>query len=309
MELRGVDFGRVLCASGARNFFGDGWWYHRLWQWLGLRYDGSTFVSKTTTLLPRAGNMPLEGTRPKELFPACIKVKPWQGVVLNSVGLSGPGARELLGKGAWYEREEPFFLSFMSVESTVEKRVDEAREFATLLRSFMPFRAPIALQVNFSCPNVGLKSAVVLEMWKTLDVLQSLGIPLVPKINAMFPIEDVMSIEGHPAVDAISVSNTIPWGKLPALKPWEDLFGETSPLAHLGGGGLSGKPLLPLVLRWVQSARARGWEKPIIGGGGILSKKDASKMLDAGASAIELGSVSILRPWRVAGIIKHVRSR
>ena len=48
---------------------------------------------------------------------------------------------------------------------------------------------------------------------------------------------------------------------------------------------------------------------PIVGGGGILSVRDAFDMLDAGANAIELGSVSILRPWRVAGIIRAVNRR
>src|SRR3989338_1556485 len=60
MELRGVHFGPVLDASGVRGFFGEGYWHHRYCKPFGLRFDGATFVAKTTTLLPRAGNMPLQ---------------------------------------------------------------------------------------------------------------------------------------------------------------------------------------------------------------------------------------------------------
>ena len=48
---------------------------------------------------------------------------------------------------------------------------------------------------------------------------------------------------------------------------------------------------------------------PIIGGGGILSCDDADVILRAGANAISLGCVSMLRPWRVQSIIKHVNAR
>lgn len=308
MILRGTDFGKVLCASGARNFFGDGWWYHRLLHWMGLSYQGSTLVAKTTTLSPREGNMPLDGTQPLALFPSCVRVNWWRGVTLNAVGLSGPGARWLLEKGLWYQRREPFFLSFMAVGSTRSEREVESLAFFKLLASFLPFKTPVGLQINFSCPNVGLDpQALTEEMVTILALAQPMGIPIVPKINATFPVETVLALGDHRGCDAISVSNTIPWGKLPDEIPWAELWGsETSPLADLGGGGLSGKPLLPIVTKYIEHLRECGFRKPIIGGGGILSKSDANQMLDAGAVAVELGSVSILRPWRVQGIIDYV---
>src|SRR5208282_391343 len=90
--LRGIDFGNVFNASGARGFHGEGYWFHRLWRPFGLDYAGSTFVAKTTTLMPRMGNMPIdESGKPVGMLPDCIVVKPAAGVVLNAVGLSGPG--------------------------------------------------------------------------------------------------------------------------------------------------------------------------------------------------------------------------
>lgn len=312
MHLRGIDFGHVLNASGARNFDGSGWWYHRFSRWLGLDYANTTFVAKTTTFHARLGYMPLDtALQPLEMLPACIKVRWWHGFALNAVGLSGPGAEWLLKRGVWYEQERPFFVSFMSVAPTRSERTHELVKFVDLLSRHLPFKAPVGLQLNFSCPNVGLEPQhLVEEMHEALDIANILNIPLVPKISVTFP-EDVILGLGDELYDALCLSNTIPWGQLPDRIDWRRLFGsEESPLARFGGGGLSGAPLLPLVVEKITRLRRRhNYQKPIIGCGGILSKKDADQMLDAGADAVELGSVSMLRPWRVRGIAQHVNNR
>jgi hypothetical protein len=316
MELRGKEFGLVLNASGARGFYGEGYWFHRFWKLLGLNYAGSTFVSKTTTLYARRGNMPLlpGTTTPKEKFPSCIIVKPFKGVVLNAVGLSGPGAGVLGGWQPGVLPAGPKMLSFMSAQAHPGQRLAEFRYFAELLKEhYLPqwqdfLDEGLALQINVSCPNVGIDSSRLLsEVDVLLREAKHLDLPILLKVNATFPLHTVTQIAQHPVCDGIICSNTIPWGKLPDRIDWSGLFGSmVSPLDHLGGGGLSGKPLLPLVIEWIRGLRAHGVNKPIIGGGGILSCSDADAVFSAGASAIELGSVSILRPWRVRGIIRHV---
>lgn len=314
MKLRGIEFGRVMNAGGARNFFGEGYWFHEFWEKFGLDFSGSTFVAKTTTLEPRAGNMPLRdnSTEPKEWFPKCIVVKPIQGVVLNSVGLSGPGAKWILEQGLWQERREPFFISFMSVAETPSRRLFELGQFASLLGSEMPnFLAPFGLKMNFSCPNVGLDpSKLADEALEALSIAEVIGVPLIPKFNVEIPVELAAMISQHQSCDAICVSNTIPWGKFPEWINWKKIFGsDVSPLAHLGGGGLSGRPLLPIVLNWVERFREIEPIKPLIVGGGILSQEDAGRAIRLGASMISLGSVYILRPWRVQGIIRFANER
>ncbi len=316
--LRGIDFGNVFNASGARGFGGEGYWFHRIWRPFGLDYTGSTLVTKTTTLMPRMGNMPVDGKgKPLTMLPDCIVVKPAAGVVLNAVGLSGPGLLALTE--AWLEHppSSPTVISMMSVAPSAPERLGEMKAMVTLLKSFIIGRAisqhdtRIAFQVNFSCPNAGLDpSHLVGEIAAALDAVSEIDVPTMVKINALVPAHAARDIASHAACDAIVVSNTIPWGQLPKYIDWKGIFGsDTSPLANYGGGGLSGKPLLPIVLGWILAARMAGFDKPIIGGGGILSTNDADAMLDAGASAIELGSVSILRPWRVRGIIRHVNAR
>ncbi len=305
MIVRGLDFGYVLNASGARGFFGEGYSFHKLVP--GLSYRGSTFVAKTTTLGARAGNMPLRSDfRPREVFPKCVVVKPFKGVVLNSVGLSGPGIEPLLRR--WESRHDlPWMISVMSVESSSERRESEMKGIAEAIAgSSLP--ANVGVQLNLSCPNAGLDPSVLVEdALDQVSALAPLGRPLFLKVNALFPVSAALEISRVSSVDGFVVSNTIPWGKLPDRIDWLGLFGSgMSPLAHIGGGGLSGAPLLPIVGEWIRNVRSSGVSKPIVGGGGILSPSDALALLHAGADAVELGSVSILRPWRVSSIIDVV---
>lgn len=312
MRLRGIHFRPVRNAAGAQGFFGEGYPFHRWWKFLGLTFKECGFIAKTTTLRKRPGNMPLkdrDGITPEEFKPTCIVVKPWKGVVLNAVGLSGPGARALLADGRWQQRADgPFFLSFMSVEETASDRLAELRDFVALIKgSIGDFVAPVGLEINFSCPNAGLDpSSLLHEVGQALDIAAELDVPLQCKFNATVPVKPACDVARHEACDAITMSNTIPWGKLPERIDWRGLFGtDVSPLAHLGGGGLSGWPLLPIVCDWIRAARDAGFRKPIWACGGIVSRQAVRRVYEAGASGVQLGVVGMLRPWRMRGIIRY----
>jgi dihydroorotate dehydrogenase len=232
----------------------------------------------------------------------------WQGIILNAVGLSGPGAKALLDTGRWQKRTKPFGISFMAVGLTREERAPELAMFVKLLKKYLPqFAAKIFLQINYSCPNVGLNPSLLIdEVISGLKLASYLGIPLMPKFNILAPIEALKEISKSPWCDAICVSNTIPWGKLAAKINWKKLFGsDISPLAGFGGGGLSGAPLLLLVAEYVEQMRNAGITKPINAGGGILSPGDVDLMHHVGASSVFIGSVATLRPWRVQPIIQR----
>jgi dihydroorotate dehydrogenase len=254
--------------------------------------------------------------RSRELFPKCVIVKPWKGVVLNSVGLAGPGAQALFEMGRWQKLGRPFFLSFMSVAPTQDHRYNEAAGFVEqVLFHQADFTAPFGIQVNLSCPNTGHDPAEIAKDAKEiLGVFQGLRtdlqIPIVPKLNVLYPVEALKELES--LCDAICISNTIPWGKLPADINWCKLFnvmysgdGPVSPLFPLGGGGLSGWPLLPLVEEWVKAARGRGIDLPINAGGGILKPDDVDVLAKAGADSVFLGSIAILRGWRLRKTIQR----
>lgn len=314
MKLRGVEFGGVFVASGTLNFFGEGWRFHKLYRRLfrkGFNFDDATFVSKTTTLNERKGNMALDANlQPLSLFPDCVRVYPFRGVVLNSVGLSGPGAESLFSRGLWQAKTEPFFISFMSVEATKEQRVEEAKSFANIFAKKLPdFSTRMGLELNISCPNLShCPLSLIDDAVDQLQPFSGLNIPKILKVNALTPIEAIVRIAASGLCDAILVSNTIPWGQLPDKIDWRGIFGSTvSPLRHLGGGGLSGYPLLPIVAQWIFEAKDKGVSVPIIGGGGILRASDVDYLHANGADAVSIGTVAIIRPWRVKGIIERAR--
>lgn len=315
MHLNGIDFGRAWCCSGARSFFGEGYPFHR---WLGPLapdFRGSTLVAKTTTLEVRPGNMPLGADlMPVERRPACIRINFRRAAVLNAVGLSGPGLAALLADGRWQDRGEPFLLSFMAGGDDQERRLGEAAAFGEYLAVSRPsFRAPFALEVNLSCPNVIHPEYPVAESVALLSALAEYlpCVPLIPKFSVLSSPGDVARLGETPYCSAACVSNTIPWGAMPHRIDWRGLFGggpppaRESPLAHLGGGGLSGAPLTGLVREWVAEFR-RISDKPLVAGGGVMRPADATALLDLGADAVEVGSVAIVRPWRVGRIIRVI---
>lgn len=310
MDLRGIDFGKIWGASGVQGFFGEGYRFHTLFKPLGLDFGGITFVAKTTTLAPNLGNMPLRADfTPSELKPKCIVVRPIKGAVLNAVGLSGPGAEALLRRGFWQTRTQPFFLSFMSIGKTKAERLEELRRFVILLAGELhTFKAKIGLQINFSCPNVGVHiDELRSEIEESLEIVSRLEISIILKLNVLFPVAAAVEISRNPHCDGICISNSIPWGALSDEIDWESIFGtKISPLAHLGGGGLSSADLLPLVANWVWLARQAGFSKHINAGGGIRNKDDVDFLFRMGASSVFVGSVVIVRPWRVRGIKNHV---
>jgi len=308
--LRGIDFGSVFTASGTLNFFGQGYPYHKYYKLIpGFSFNGSTFVAKTTTIFSRAGNMPLdEDLQPKEFRPKCIYVDFLKGLGLNAVSLSGPGAQKLLATGLWQEREKPFFISFMAVGANKLERLEELRKFCWLL-NFTEFRIRFGLEINLSCPNTKHNPKDLIteaaEMIKIANYILK-NIPIIIKISVLIDPLMIKQIIAESNCDAVAVSNTIPWGQLPDKIDWEGLFGsKISPLQEFGGGGFSGKHLLTLVRDWISEARNCGIETPIIGGGGIFCKKDVATIKYAGADAIFIGTVAMLRPWRVQGIINY----
>jgi dihydroorotate dehydrogenase len=307
MNLRGIDFGHVLDGSGARGWFREGHIFHPLVP--GLDFTDSTFVAKTTTLEKNRGNANVrrDGLTFRVFPQRAIKVYWRHGAVVNAFGLTGPGFQALLDTGRWQRLTEPFFLSFMAIEESPKDRLEEVRAFVRMLKRELPkFLAPgVGLQVNFSCPNVHANDLYDLPVH--LNEYKELGIPVMVKLSAIHPVELALEIAKLSGCDALCISNSIAWGELPDKIDWSK-FGTESPLPKRGcngPGGLSGQPLLPIVVDWVRRAVSLGLKKPINAGGGILHPKDIDLLVDAGADSVFIGSIAILRPWRVRATIEH----
>lgn len=310
LMIGNIPFGRVWGASGVQGFFGEGYWFHKWLRPFGLSFEDAVFVAKTSTLEPRQGNMELTSSfTPAQMFPDCVWMNIPRGIALNAVGLSGPGLQALLDTGLWQAMLEPFSLSVMAVGVSRAERMVEYQEIADVLREHLPhFKSRFCLQVNIVCPNTGHDlEEIMREAMETMNILAGIGVPLMPKLNFLARFEWAEDLSKHKACGGLCISNTIRFQEMPGDIRRKYFGKKESPLAKYSGGGLSGKPLLPYVIDWVRHVKLlTNIKVPIIAGGGILNFRDAARLVEAGADGIFIGSMAMLRPWRVQDTIRNV---
>lgn len=325
MKLRELEFGKISNAPGTLGFKCDGteYWYHR-YALLRPDFTGATKVAKTATLFARTtkngANMDLdENLRPTEMIPRSIAVNPFLCCAVNAVGLANPGLQALLDLGIWQSWRVPFYISLMAVEDTRSRRIREwEKMMQTLIKHKREFKAPFALQKNHSCPNVQSakinynQASFASEVEESFDVCAKLGVPQVPKFSVpQISMEMLMRIGNHKECDAVLLSNTIPWGQLPLWVRLASFGTPFSPLRWRGikqDGGYTGPFLRHQVLGCIRELREYGFKKPIIACGGITKPIHIIQMRDAGASAVEIGLVAMLRARRVPKIIAQANT-
>lgn len=311
MKLRGIEFGYVFVASGGSNFFFNGWSYDKVYRHIpGYTLEGVTHITKTATLPALPGNMPLnyETLQPVDKFPDCIYVNFWKCFVVNAVGLSNTGLEDLARRNIWQQMQENFIISIMAVGKTPAERIKEFVEMRKIFeRIISESKVQFAIAINESCPNAkhDLKELTE-EAPRHFRVMHPLGIPLIAKFNLLVPIFYAGKIADTGCCDAFDIPNTYPFYELPQ-KFRESLFGDgDSPLNKYGGGGYSGPWQTSLTAEWIHKARSADIDLPIIAGS-IYRRRDVKLMKEAGANAIALGAVKILRPYRLKGIIYEAK--
>src|SRR5206468_3262074 len=72
-------------------------------------------------------------------------------------------------------------------------------------------------------------------------------------------------------------------------------------------GGLSGPAIKPLALARCHEA-ACAVDIPVIGSGGIMDGRDALEFLAVGAAAVQVGTVSFIRPRAALGVLDELES-
>jgi dihydroorotate dehydrogenase len=308
------NFGCAHIASGTLNFYGEGYWYHKIFKFLfpkGFDFSGSIMITKTGTVdlrMPQKkselgkgrGNLILDSKtwQPKEYFPSCIKVgliDLLMGRVYNSVAWSNPGLQELSLK--WQKLKNPFIISIGFARLTRQDRLQECREAKKILQKLLlATQVPIAIQISVACPNVGndfSEDVSIEEIIEWLNIFSDLNIYQGIKINVLRKISDVKNIVENARCDWIEIPNTFPISSMRKKSPLEFV-----------GGGVSNRLNFELALKWIREARAQGLTMSIACGG-VFCKKDVSLAKKAGADIIAFARMTMLRPWRVKSVIQE----
>lgn len=152
-----------------------------------------------------------------------------------------------------------------------------------------------AVELNFSCPNSreAIDQNVAQGIACVRRVLREFpGLFLIAKLSVVHPYEFAQELE-RLGVQALHGVNTIPYGIVfPA-----DRY-PPSPLADVGGGGVSGGPAWQAARNYNAGLR-RAVRLFLIMGCGVSSAENVQEYLDLGADAVSICTL-VLRQPRVA---------
>lgn len=224
------------------------------------------FVTKTVTSRPREGNPP----------PRIAEV---EHGMLNSIGLQNPGIDTFLA-------DHLPRLAELGIPLWVSVGGFSAQEYADVCARLDGRPEVRAIELNLSCPNVEEAAETVGEI---VDRARSATTkPLLAKLSpATSDVAELARAVADAGADGLSLVNTI---RGLAIDPTTH-----APRLARGAGGYSGPALLPIALACVHAC-AQAVELPIVGMGGVFSGADARALLDAGASAVAVGTALFADP-------------
>jgi dihydroorotate dehydrogenase (NAD+) catalytic subunit len=161
-----------------------------------------------------------------------------------------------------------------------------------------------ALEMNVSCPNVkkggvefGTDAAVLRDLVRACrpTTKKPLIVKLTPNCTDVVALARA-AMEG--GADGLSVINTISAMAIDARR--------RRPRIATTFGGLSGPAIKPVALRMVYQVHRALPDVPISGIGGIASGEDVVEFLLAGATTVQVGTLSFAEPGAAARIIDEL---
>jgi dihydroorotate dehydrogenase len=264
-----------MVSSGALGYDGQGWPHERLLTRLG-KIEPSLFtsVTKTLTFYSCSGN--------GHLF-RCVRFIP--GGVVNAVALRNPGFDwwcEIIGPKV-NSSKIPLAASIFGTPAELAEMAERLEDYDL-----------VGIEINASCPNTDTD---ILE--NTVRVIASCEAvkrvsrqPIILKISVVHDVERIVK-ETESLVEALAINSV----------PWSIVFPEReSPLAHFGGGGVSGKAAQACTWDLV-SRLSELTDIPVIGPS-VWNYCDLAEVRKRGARAIGLGSIFLRYPWRPTSFVR-----
>jgi dihydroorotate dehydrogenase (NAD+) catalytic subunit len=235
-----------------------------------------------------------------------VSAEPWAGNptpriaetpsgMLNAVGLENPGVDA-------YVADELRVLKDMgaTVISNVVGHSED--EYVYVCRALDKTDVDM-LELNVSCPNVseggmafGKDARTLARLVEKVKVVTDK--PLIVKLSPnVTDIAELAESAERAGADALSLINTLLGMRI-------DTRAGRPVLANITGG-LSGPAVRPIAVRMVYEVAQRV-HIPIIGMGGIMTGADALEFVLAGASAVAVGTASLIEPTAPIRIVNEL---
>jgi len=263
----------VIAASGTFGFADE---YGRLFDVSRL----GAVCTKGVTLNPRQGN---HGLRVWET-PAGM---------MNSVGLQNPGVP------AFVERELPRMRT-LGTAIIANVGGGDIEEYVEGVRLVSGQDGVDIVELNISCPNVhegGMAFGITCDA-ATAVVAAVRPVCTKPMMVKLSPnAEDVVAMAvacERAGADAVSLVNSF---KAMAID-----IRTRRPVFDNVTAGLSGPAIKPIALRMVWEV-ARAVHIPVVGMGGISTWQDALEFIMAGATAVQVGTATFIKPTTMLDIV------
>ena len=225
-----------------------------------------------------------------------IAITPWDGNegvriaetssgILNCIGLENPGTNVF--KKRYLPELKKYDVPVIC--NIVGRNIEEYGMAAKALS----VEGVDAFEVNISCPNVksggmnfGTKTEVAREIVRKIREIcrHKLVVKLSPNAEDIVSLAQMCEEEG---ADGVSLTNTF-------LAMAIDLQ-KKKPVFNNTYAGLSGPAIKPIALRMVHQV-SHAVNIPVMGLGGITTWQDAIEFIMAGATVIQVGTATFMKP-------------
>lgn len=253
----------------------------------------TTKITKSSTRLKRVGNFitwnPLTW---KYIQPLPNKS------LLNAYGLTNEGveknADDMLPALEAGDRIIPNF--FPEFAKGTDIAIEETKQAAKIYHERLG-RYFWIIELNFSCPNS--KEKIAKNMEQATKCVRELTkefpwLMIIAKISIVHPFEFSQELELIDPGIIIHAINTVPYNMI---------YGGISPLADVGGGGVSGPESFPISLIYSEELRKKIKARMIMGNG-VGSLEAVRKYLDVGADCVSTCTIFKHNPKEGANILE-----